>query len=1232
MVGILKINISESTLSKQIFKFMTICLFIICYNQLYGLNNLTEFENEKLFRGQGSLTVFSISQDSAGFIWIGSNKGLFRYDGINYKRYTHRDNDPESLFSNVIFRTCVDPQGVLWFSGKKSFGYFDPVNDSFQSYNRDSLVDLSPKPVIRSIYNMVSDSSSLWLGFLNGNIYRFDKKTGSLTMVFSAELYKEHNVKKSKVSFVNYDNKIYCSFFSEIYKINKKTYSVEKLNIDNDVTSGKVLYPLFFNKKKKLLAGNNALEILYFEEDKLYDIQKVTSSLANFNSKGMILDIQEGNDGNLWIATSNHGLVYYNIRADIYSFSTDPKSKIKGIDRKHINTVFIDNSGAIWVGTSFKGLYKSKRSYAFSNIESIVTDTDTIKNDNISFMDTLNNGNVLCYIKNEGLVIFDPNVESFITVANNTKIKEYLSADIVNTMTVTKDNIVWFGSRKGLIKFDLRNNQINRFIPDQNCEDKKYCNFISAITETNDSTLWLGTYTGHLYRFNIYSSTFLHRYLPEYELSFNRISQYTKYEEAIINIEIEDNNTLWISTSNSGLALFDIIEGKCVKTYVLGNSKEKVIYPIKLIKKDSEGKIWTVAGSHGFFGYDKNKDKFIQFIDEVGLISRNITSITEDSCHQIWLGTPVGAILFDKYTNTFTPFDISKNFKCYDITQNDKYLVSVATNIVTSAKTIRSKLSGLTLANGTVVLSGPNGLTYFNPSKLSKESSQILLSDFEIFSESQKFPIPVNHVKEIKLSYRDYIFSFEYRITDYNNPKSNKYAFWLEGFEKEWNYTDNDNKITYFNILPGKYIMKAKGCNSTGTWNEQSHEIALTIMPPFWQTWWFRISVGLSLVGLIGLAFWARISNIQKQKKLLEVQVQQRTEELYKSEEEYRDLFDNAYDVIWISDIDGNIQAINHFFQEMLGYSKKEIIGTNLLNYINEEHRFRAIRNYLKFRRDQLTECELNYKTRDNGVRILWLKVRGIYENGSIVGIHGIGRDSTELKKAQAELREAERIKRESMKQLTLKLAHEIKNPLTCITSSAQLVAASKDTKEKPKIQRHMNIINKNVNICNQVIRELYSFTHKPKINFSDIQVSDLIKDLRIFAENRIGYESKIKIVSSISDSDIHILGDKFRLEQAFANLINNAVDAITEEGTLTIDAFLTKKTIIIEISDTGCGMLPETLENIYKPFYTSKSGGFGLGMPVVKDIIDAHQGTINIISKPDQGSTFRISFNAYNK
>jgi len=295
MTEVFKKNSAKLAFPKRLRPIILLCLFLAYSVNLFGLNHLVEFENVELFRGQGSLTVFSISQDSTGFIWIASNKGLFRYDGINYKRYIYRSETPGCIFSNIIFRTCVDPQGVLWFSGNRAFGFYNPITDSFKSFNMDSLLDNGS----RSIYDMTADSNSVLLGLMEGEIFRFDKTTHSLTKIFSVSSFAE----KNKVSFTEINNYIYCSINSKINKINKADYSVVKANLNIKGIAGKKIYPLFFNKSKKLLVGMDNMKIMVFQDDKLNNLYTIRSSSANSNQYGIILDIVEESNGNLWLAT-----------------------------------------------------------------------------------------------------------------------------------------------------------------------------------------------------------------------------------------------------------------------------------------------------------------------------------------------------------------------------------------------------------------------------------------------------------------------------------------------------------------------------------------------------------------------------------------------------------------------------------------------------------------------------------------------------------------------------------------------------------------------------------------------------------------------------------------------------------------------------------------------------------------------------------------------------------------
>ncbi|MBC8525746.1 MAG: PAS domain S-box protein [Candidatus Cloacimonetes bacterium] len=347
-------------------------------------------------------------------------------------------------------------------------------------------------------------------------------------------------------------------------------------------------------------------------------------------------------------------------------------------------------------------------------------------------------------------------------------------------------------------------------------------------------------------------------------------------------------------------------------------------------------------------------------------------------------------------------------------------------------------------------------------------------------------------------------------------------------------------------------------------------------------------------------------------------------EEIHRNEEKFRDLFENANDVIWTSDIKGRYLTVNHLFGTLLGYSTKELINKQSLYLISQEDRKKSIDNYQKVVSGESVEYEAASFTKTGERKIFWLKLRPLKENGKVIGVHGIGRDITELKNAEEELREAEKAEREVLKELSLKLAHEIKNPLSSIYSSGQLAST---TTEPGKIQRHMNVIIRNVKTCQKVIDDLYNFVQQPELELAKTDISKLLNNIKSYAETKAEVDIKVKVELNVEKGIPKINADEFRLSQAFHNIVSNAFDAMNEGGVLSINGkyLINKDEVLIEFIDTGCGIAQENLDRIFRPFYSSKAKGFGMGLSLVKDIINAHKGEISVESKEGKGTKFNV-------
>jgi len=389
---------------------------------------------------------------------------------------------------------------------------------------------------------------------------------------------------------------------------------------------------------------------------------------------------------------------------------------------------------------------------------------------------------------------------------------------------------------------------------------------------------------------------------------------------------------------------------------------------------------------------------------------------------------------------------------------------------------------------------------------------------------------------------------------------------------------------------------------------------------------------------------------LQRSKEELELLVAQRTEEIQNtnlklveeihtrkkfgkslrlSEEKFRDLFENANDIIWTTDTTGRLVTVNRLFASITGCTKDQLTGQPAYQYIYQSHRFMVLRKHLMVLKGESVEFETEIADITLIPRIVWIKLRPIRENGKITGVHGIARDISALKRAEKELKEAERLKRESLHQLILKIAHEIKNPLASIKSSAQLVEGINADLANQRIGNHMEIIDRNVDLCNQTIRDLYDFTTTKPYQFVKISPVQFLIRMQSYALDKATQSDGIEVEADIPDHIPPIYADEFRLTQAFSNLINNAIEAMPAGGTLgfRLEHNESDQRVIFKICDTGCGIAEEKLGDLFEPFYSTKPMGFGLGLPLVEDILQAHGAGIQIDSRVGQGTCFTLSF-----
>lgn len=205
------------------------------------------------------------------------------------------------------------------------------------------------------------------------------------------------------------------------------------------------------------------------------------------------------------------------------------------------------------------------------------------------------------------------------------------------------------------------------------------------------------------------------------------------------------------------------------------------------------------------------------------------------------------------------------------------------------------------------------------------------------------------------------------------------------------------------------------------------------------------------------------------------------------------------------------------------------------------------------------------------------------------------------------------------------KFSHEIRNPLTTLYSTLQFIES-----RHPEVKdyKYWSNLAYDIEYMNQLLNEFSSYAKSERLNLTTIEMRPFLEHLSLSFASSIA-QTEVEYISKIDPHISQITVDKTKLQEVFLNILKNAYDAVSPNGTIYFEALHEGDFIIITISDTGCGISEEQLPTIFDPFVTYKKDGTGLGLAICDHIIKAHGGTISVESKPNVGTTFRVALRA---
>ncbi|MFN3693547.1 MAG: two-component regulator propeller domain-containing protein [Ignavibacterium sp.] len=908
---------------------MTSALSAVTENQDYKFTHL------KIEDGLSQSTVYSIIQDKKGFMWFGTGNGLNKYDGYKFFIYSNNPSDSTSISDNGIISMIEDHEGIIWIgTSAGNINRFDRTYEEFSHKNISEIIEKTNLPsdyyfdypisfarnLSQTITAICEDlNHNLWIGTWGKGVIVVDKSFKLLNHFYNDPNDNKSTLPTNRIMDIQCDSdgNIWIATFGKgLLKVefsdNKKYDSVQFINYlnKNTISNGDdFIIKVFEDRKKNLWIGTYYSGVYFLSEDqKQLNPQQVkfgrykNSAGTNSLSNNTVMYFDEDKEGNIWIGTLGGGLDRLNPESKkFFNFKSDPLNQNSLADND-ILSLCVDKSGIIWVGSHLgKGVTKIQRNTTKFN-----------------------------------LIGFEPNNPNS------------LNDGVVWAIHKDKSGLLWFGTYKGGLNcFDQIRNKLLFFKNKTN--SKLSSNHIRAIVEDDFENLWIGTYDGGL---NIYNKktgeikVYSHNPTDTSSISGNQIqtilidgnsyyigtfgggmnkaivtgnpfNQQLKFRKFVHkdddNNSISDNRVykiykdkkglIWICTYGGGINLFNP-DSEAFKKYTNTAAEKENISANNMmtILRDSYNTMWVGTYGGGLYSFDIESGKFTRYSVREGMSSAVVYGILEDRLKNLWISSDNGIFKYDLINKDFTRFDIKDGLQSLEFS-GGAYIYS---------------------DDGIMYFGGINGVNYFKPEEIKTNTfiPSVVITSIKVLDKVIK-----GEAVELKLNYDENTLNFEFASLDYSDPKDNLYAFILEGFDEDWQFTNSSLRIaTYTNLSPGEYVFKIRGSNSDGIWNENYASVTIIISPPFWKTYWFIALVSLITILILYYVFTVRIKSqlaIEKLKSRLAADLHDNVgsglteisilsevasrkneiapaNELIKISELSRQLVDNMSDIVWV--------------------------------------------------------------------------------------------------------------------------------------------------------------------------------------------------------------------------------------------------------------------------------------------------------------------------------------------
>jgi ligand-binding sensor domain-containing protein/signal transduction histidine kinase len=786
--------------------------------------------------------IYSIVQDDQGFIWFGTQHGLDRYDGYNFKVFVHDPKKPNTLSGVTVRALFKDRDGALWVGCDKFLNKFERATETFTPYpipfvhhiSQDragmlwlaadaGLYSLDPATArIRRYSHDPNDPSGLgsndidssgedkegrfWVG-IHGGLDEFDRQTGRVTLhipLREPALGVSFHEDRSGRIWVYHDTGPHA-----LAMFDWKTKTLTQLSFDERKLAGANLTGItaaLEDQNGDLWFATHGAGLLKFDRDRrrfirYRNIPADNESLPQNNVEYLFSD----REGGLWAALGRMGPVRFSPNPLPFRRVPHNPHSANPAAEPFLGAVYEDGAGSLWTGTSdaLNRIDRATGSYRAYHLSA-----GSVANMNVIAIREDRSGVLWIATYGNGLLRFDRRTGQFKAYRHNSADPYSLSSDVVTRLLVDHHGILWVGAMGGLQRLNASTNRFTTYTPDSPNEKVTYL----EIVEDEDGALWLGTETSGLYRFDPETGQFTRRYQHDVNrpetLSDNRVN----------SVHFDHSGAMWIGTQN------------------------------------------------GLDKLDRETGQFAVYTRGDGLPGNAVGCVLEDGRGDLWMSTNHGVARFNPQSKALTNYSTADGLPGLDFTGWGACFQSTS---------------------GEMFFGGFSGATAFMPEEVLRKRyiPPVILTELRLngslveIGRHSALKQSISATTDLILSHKQNIFSLTFVALSYSNPGTNRYRYMLEPLEHDWNEVGSDQRLATYTTLPaGKYTFRVQGATSSGVWSEPGASLRIEVLPPLWGTWWFRSACAVLLFLSMYAAYSYRLRQIAREFELrTEERVSERT-------------------------------------------------------------------------------------------------------------------------------------------------------------------------------------------------------------------------------------------------------------------------------------------------------------------------------------------------------------------